>query len=307
MTQHSAVLTAVEYVTHSLRITQNPNQLRCGGQRSIRFWTRTVLLFLVGSFFAQPIFAASKNSYVLSMLPLFSAQEILGRTNPLAEYLKKETGLDFIVEVKGNYDLFTQGMEKGIDLAYTNPVYYATASEHHNVLAMASKGVSGNKFRGMIVTRADSAIETAQDLVGARVGYNGPRAGAAYLSQRLTLLENGVDTKQDMTLVKPVNNKQENTLLSVYAGYLDAGFVRESALKSVEKYIPSNRLKIVMKTAWLPQWALSVSHRMPEAHVNKIRKALDRLTEDHRVLKAMKVDALIPAMDSDYDSVRDAL
>lgn len=307
MAQHSATQTVSECLNHSAQIAPREIKRLCDGRRIASFWIGTILFFCIGFLWAQPNLAASNNSYVLSMLPLFSAQEIHGRTNPLAEFLNKETGLDFVVEVKGNYDLFTQGMEKGIDLAFTNPVYYATASEHHNVIAMASKGESGTRFRGMIVARSDSGIETAQDLIGTRVGYNGPRAGAAYLSQRLTLLERGVDTKRDMTLIKPVNNKQENTLLSVYAGYLDAGFVRESAMKTVEKYIPSSQLKIVMKTSWIPQWALSVSHGMPDDHVTKIRQALDQLTPGHPVLKAMKVDDLIPAIDSDYDSVRDAL
>ncbi|MBX2878850.1 MAG: phosphate/phosphite/phosphonate ABC transporter substrate-binding protein [Granulosicoccus sp.] len=241
------------------------------------------------------------------MLPLFSATEIQARTKPLADYLSKETGLSFVVEVKADYDLFTQSMSRGIDVAFTNPVYYATSSNVHEVVAMASKGKSGTKFRGMIVTRSDSNIKRAKDLIGKRVGFNGPRAGAAHLSQRLTLLESDVDTFRDMTLVKPVNNKQENTLLSVYAGDLDAGFVRESALINVKKFIPSNQLKILLKTAWIPQWALSVNRTMPEDHVVLIKQALERLPADHTVLKALKVEDLVPASDSEYDSVRSAM
>jgi phosphonate transport system substrate-binding protein len=251
--------------------------------------------------------AASQEPYILSMLPLFSATEIQSRTNPLAEYLSRETGLAFEVEVKADYALFTQSMEKGIDVAFTNPVYYATASDHHEVVAIASKGQSGTRFRGMIVTRADSAIRRPGDLVGKRVGYNGPRAGAAYLSQRLSLLEHGVDTKRDLTLVRPVNNKQENTLLSVYAGDLDAGFVRESALATVERYIPKSQLKILMKTAWIPQWALSVNRSMPPDQIELIRQAIGKLTPGHPVLAALKVEALKSAQDSDYDAVRTAL
>lgn len=251
--------------------------------------------------------AASQQPYIVSMLPLFSATEIQSRTNPLAEYLSREIGHAFEVEVKGDYALFSQSMKKGIDVAFTNPAYYATASDHHEVVAIASKGQSGTKFRGMIVTRADSAIVHPGDLIGKRVGYNGPRAGAAYLSQRLTLLEHGIDTKRDLTLVRPVNNKQENTLLSVYAGDLDAGFVRESALKTVEKFVPASQLRIVMKTAWIPQWALSVNRSMPADQVELIRQAINKLTPGHPVLTALKVEALKSAQDSDYDAVRAAL
>ena len=249
----------------------------------------------------------SLQPYVLSMLPLFSAAEIQNRTRPLAEYLARETGLAFVVEVKSDYAQFTEGMHQGIDIAFTNPVYFASSSDEHNAIAIASRGASGTKFRGMIVTRTDSSIRSAADLRGKRVGYNGPRAGAAYLSQHLALLELGVDTKRDMTLVAPVDNKQENTLLSVYIGDLDAGFVRESALENVENYIPSNQLKILMKTAWIPQWALSVSRSMPEDDVQQIRKAIQLLGPDHPVLAALKVEALIPASNSDYDSVRASL
>jgi len=66
-----------------------------------------------------------------------------------------------------------------------------------------------------------------------------------------------------MTLIKPANNKQENTPLAVYAGDLDAGFVRESALQSVQAYIPSSRLKVLEETAWIPNGRCMYRTRCP--------------------------------------------
>ena len=263
-----------------------------------RVYLQTIRLLCLAVLAYLPVIstAATTQPYVLSMLPLFSATEIRSRTQPLADYLTRETGRSFVVYVKSDFELFRQSMESGIDVAFTNPVFYASASSHHCVLAMASKGSSGKKFRGVIVTRDDSPISTVRDFLGKRVGYNGPTAGAAYLSQRLTQLEHSTDTKRDMTLIKPANNKQENTPLAVYAGDLDAGFVRESALQSVQAYIPSSRLKVLEETAWIPQWALYVSHSMPPEHAESIHSALIRLTSDDPALGALKIQAFKTAL-----------
>ncbi len=241
------------------------------------------------------------------MLPIFSPTEIQQRIAPLAHYLSQETGLDIDTVVTNSFDTYSQISEDANIIAFSNPVYYASGSGQHEAIAIASKGEQGTRFRGVIVTRRDSGIRQISDLSGKKVGYNGKRAGAAHLSQRLTLLEHGLDTVQDLQLILPVNNKQENTLFSVYTGDLDAGFVRESALKSVEQYIPSQSLVVFKETAWIPQWALSVSQQMPEEHRLTVQAALIRLNSGHPAITALKIDAFKAAADSDFDGLRRAI
>lgn len=245
--------------------------------------------------------------YRLTMMPIFSSAEIQNRIAPVAQYLSQETGLRIETVVTNSFETYGQLSDGERTISFSNPVYYASGSGRHKAIAIASKGEQGSRFRGLIVTRRDSNIKQISDLKGKTVGYNGKRAGAAHLSQRLTLLEHGLDTLRDLQLTLPVNNKQENTLLAVYVGDIDAGFVRESALKSVQTYIPLQSLVVLEETAWIPQWALSVSEQMPEAHRQAILLALTRLNSGHSALQALEIDAFKVASDSDFDALRRAI
>jgi len=241
------------------------------------------------------------------MMPIYSSSEIQQRIAPLAQYLSEETGLRIETTIASDFAAYNEIAEGDNMIAFSNPVFYASGTGRHDAIAIASKGEHGTRFRGIIVTRRDSGIEQISDLAGKVVGYNGRRAAAAHLSQRLTLLDHGLDTLRDLQLKTPVNNKHENTLLSVYVGDLDAGFVRESALQSVQDYIPSQSLAVLATTEWIPQWTLSVSRKMPAEHRAAIEKAILQLQTDHPVLTALKIDSFQAASDADYESLRKAI
>jgi ABC-type phosphate/phosphonate transport system substrate-binding protein len=103
-----------------------------------------------------------------------------------------------------------------------------------------------------------------------------------------------------------LDNKQENVILSVYYGDVDAGFIRESALRKVDSYVPPSQIRVIKRTAWLPNWALSVNRTMPDEAKKIIKETILRLTKGDKVLQALKIDNFIPAKDTDYDIMRKA-
>ncbi len=244
-------------------------------------------------------------TYQLSILPRYSSEEILKRISPLASHLSGSTKVE--PYLTSNFDQYLKGLQSGtIEIGYQNPYIYTLASKEHQVIAMAVKGGSGDKFRGIIIVRADSQIGSLDELMGKRVSFVGPTSAGGFLSQKLTLMKVGIDAEKDLELIEAAENKQENVIFSVYSGDADAGFIRESALGRVQKFVPPSAITVIRRTAWLPNWALSVKGTLPQQFKTLMKQKLSKLQKGHPVLKTLKIDSLRPADDSEYDPVRQA-
>jgi phosphonate transport system substrate-binding protein len=269
----------------------------------IRYLAITILTLA----FAVPLAHVQAASYTLSMLPRYSPEEINQRISPLAELLAKRLGAKVEPVVASDFQQFEQRLKRGdIKIGYENPYVYVRVSDQQEVVAMASKGKDGNRFRGIIITRADSDIVEIGDLKGKTVSIVSRSSAGGFLSQKVTLEEKGFDVNKDLQLVEALDNKQENVILSVYYGDVDAGFIRESALRKVDSYVPPTQIRVIKRTAWLPNWALSVNRALPEQIKKAIKETVLNLIKGDKVLEALKIDSFIPAKDTDYDVMRKA-
>jgi len=241
----------------------------------------------------------------LSMLPRYFPKKLTAMITPLAAYLSSETGISFDPILTDNFANYEAELLDGkIAIGYENPLVYTTVSGSHEVIATAVKGNGGDKFRGIIITRPDSDISKISALKGKKVMIVSKSSAGGFLSQKLTLKEQGLDVENDCVLSIAADNRQENVIISVSIGDVDAGFIRESALHKADQYIMPGSIQSVTETAWLPNWALSVSKSMPQQQKDAIQNALLKLDKDSAVLKAMELKSFIAASDSDYDIVR---
>ncbi len=261
-----------------------------------------VLLIFLLSFFPQSVFG---ETWHLSMLPRYDADEISKRITPLAAYLSQELGINVEPLLMSNFSEYTSRVKRGdVEIGFQNPYVYTQVAEGHEAVAMAVKGENGDRFRGVIIVRNDSNIDSLDDLKGKNVAIVGFSSAGGYLSQKLTLMRHGIDVDKECRLSEAVENKHENVLLSVFIGDVDAGFIRESALSQAESFVPVSQIRIVNESAWLANWALSVKRSLPEQQKNIIQKIVTELQEDDAVLKALKIKSFRSATDSEYDSVR---
>lgn len=263
---------------------------------------QTVLLIFFLSFIPQAVFG---ETWHLSMLPRYDAAEISSRINPLAEYLSKKLDVSVKPLLMSNFSEYISRTKRGdVEIGFQNPYVYTQIADGHEVVAMAVKGKNGDRFRGVIIVRNDSEIESLDDLKGKDIAIVGVSSAGGYLSQKLTLMRHGIDVDKDCRLIEAVDNKHENVLLSVFVGDVDAGFIRESALTQTVSFVPISQIRVMNESAWLANWALSVKRSLPERQKNLIRKIVTELPEGDAVLKALKIKNFRSATDSEYDSVR---
>ena len=269
----------------------------------MRFIYALVIILL--SLFAATPWAGE--SYKLSMLPRYSSEEINRRITPLAEYLAEKTGAKVEAIIISDFAQYEKQLKSGsIAMGYENPYIYTLVSDAHEALAMAVKGEDRDKFRGIVIARKDSGLSSLEDLRGRMISIVGYTSAGGYLSQKLSLMEAGIDVETECTISEAVDNKQENVILAVYTGEVDAGFIRESALHQADSFISAAQIKVIGECAWLPNWAFSVNKTMPAKTKKEIQTALLALKPNHPVLKALKIDSFRLAVDWDYDPVRRA-
>lgn len=264
-----------------------------------------VSVFTSGFTFSVPVRA---EDYKLSMLPRYFPKRIRSMIDPLAEYLSEKTSFAIKPVLTKDFTEYENSIKSGdIAIGYQNPLVYAKVSKVHEVLAMAIKGTGGDKFRGIVIARPDSGIESIRDLRNKKIMIVGKTSAGGFLSQKITLSENGINTERDCVLEEASDNKQENVIISVSIGDVDAGFIRESALHVADKYIRPGSIMVVSNCAWLPNWAFSVNRNLPDEVKNKIKDAVLQLKREGHVLKAMKLEGFRPANDSRYDILRKLL
>jgi len=249
--------------------------------------------------------AFGKDSYKLSMLPRYFPEKVRSMINPLADYLSQETGLNIRAVLTDNFSKYEESVKRDdIQIGYQNPLVYVNVDSTHEVVAMAVKGKSGDKFRGIIITRPDSPISEISQLVHKKIMIVGKTSAGGFLSQKLTAQEFGIDLVKDTELSVAADNKQENVIISVSIGDVEAGFIRESALHKADKYIVPNSIKVLTPTAWLPNWALSLSRAMPQEQKKMITKCLLKLDSDSDVMQSMGLTKFVAADDSQYEIMR---
>ncbi len=265
------------------------------------------ILLLTCTVLLANIDQAMAASYQLSMLPRYSTEEIYRRITPLVEYLKTRTGLDISPIMTTTFDQYTKSLIGGkIAIGFENPYIYVLASKTHEAVAMAVKGENGDKFRGIIITRKDSPLQSPSDLKGKKIAIVSYTSAGGYLSQKLFLLDKGIDITKECQLEEAPENKQENVIFSVFTGDVDAGFIRASALSKVDQFVTAGSIQVLADTTWLPNWALSVKRSMAAADKKKITRAILEIPASSPVLKALRIKKFRPARDSEYNVVRRA-
>ncbi|WP_446011908.1 phosphate/phosphite/phosphonate ABC transporter substrate-binding protein [Candidatus Electrothrix sp.] len=252
--------------------------------------------------------SAATEKYLLSMPPLFSDEEMRAMLHPLAMRLGEETGNNIEVLLSKNIDKYTAEVLHGnIVIGYESPAVYVSISNVHEAIASTVVKQHDSLSKGLIITRPESGISELTDLQGKKIMIVSRTSTGGFLSQKITLQEKNIDVEQDCQLHEATDQREENVIISVSIGDVDAGFISEYALHKADQYIAPGSITAVATTAPLPNWVISVSRTMPQVQKDDLREALLRLSSEDPAIKALGISAFTSASDADYDIIRDII
>ncbi|MEE9524116.1 MAG: phosphate/phosphite/phosphonate ABC transporter substrate-binding protein [Thermodesulfovibrionales bacterium] len=245
-----------------------------------------------------------RNSKKVAILPLYSAITLYDRFDPLMRYLSKKTGYEFKLVIPKDFETFFDTIAKGkVEYSYSNPYIYTRLADRGYLTAFTNtiKPPTGDIFRGIIITHKDSMIKTLADLRRKDVMIVSPLSAAGFLAQKLYLIENGIDVYKDLNIID--GKHQEAVILNVYRKTVDAGFVRESAPIVLEEEIDLNKIRILARTPYIPNWPFAATKKADNAITDTVKKHLLEL-KDNKVLSAAKIEGFKSATDRDFDTLR---
>lgn len=254
--------------------------------------------------------------------PSVDANRISLNAKGLLEYLEKETGYYFTSAYPASYIAVVEafGSSKA-DIAMINTFSYLMVNDLYGAEARLRivRDQGETTYRGQIITRTDSGIDSLEDLNGKSFAFVDPSSTSGYI------LPKSMFDKKGIKLAETVfGMKHDNVVMMVYQKQVAAGATYYSppdkvtgqiydARMRVEKQYPDvqKKIKIIALTQNIPNDPFVFRKDMPEEMKNKIINALIKYVQTKKGRDAMyeisDIRGLIITKDSDYDPLRDIL
>lgn len=176
--------------------------------------------------------AGDEDAVKVGVLAIRSAVAANAQYGPIVEYLQQELDQSFELVPLAQEELFEQAERGEIDFFMANPLSSVQVQRLFDAefLATLSRNGTGSAFGGLIIVRPDSDIEELEDLRGRSVtcvAFETAAAGCNF--QVLHLLEAGISTDEFGEFTETPS--QDNIVLAVLNGAVDAGFIRSGQLE----------------------------------------------------------------------------
>lgn len=265
---------------------------------------------------AQSNTQTSEKPIRIGILSIDSAVSVNERYRPLLDYLEETIGRPFELVTLSQDSQFTEVGAGNLDFTTNNPLAAVQLRRLYDTefLVTNSRHKTKTLFSALIVVKQDSNIKTIEDLQGKKVAcVDFETAAAGCVFQIDYLQQKGIDPFQYFD--KFLENKsQDNIVLAVLNGTIDAGFIRTGQLeKMVEKKMISStaELRILDRandnfpyahtTALYPEWPIAALKNTDPELVKDVKEALLNIPPKHPALSAAGIESFSPA--EDYESL----
>ncbi|QPJ60957.1 MAG: phosphate/phosphite/phosphonate ABC transporter substrate-binding protein [Candidatus Nitronauta litoralis] len=252
------------------------------------------------------------NPVRMLFVPSGEAQVILEGGEEIAALLERETGLSIEASVATSYAAVIEAMGAGKgDIGWLPPFSYVLAREKYDVELLYIVAHFGRPFyRGQILVRSDSDIQTLGDLEGKSFAFVDPASTSGHLYPKTLLLKKGFNPEKFFKQSRFAGSHNA-VVLSVMKGEVDAGATYEGARAAVAKSFPDvyTKLRVIAYTPQIPNDTICARKGLDKNLKEKIRAGLLTISKSPEGAKLMKkaygISGLID-LDGMFDSVREA-
>ncbi len=259
----------------------------------------------------SPDLGTAENPIIMSFVPSGDTEEIVAGGEKIAQMISDKTGLVVQANVGTNFAAVREAMGTGkAHIGWLNTFNYVLANEKYGVdVALVTVRFGSNSYKGQIIVRADSGIQSLQDLKGKTMCWVDPNSTSGYIIPRIMLKANGIDPDTDFAKTVEAGS-HNNVVTAVYNGDCDAGATYSDARSSIEKDYPDVKEKVVVlaTTADIPNDNVSFIKDFPQDMRDKIVNALLEIAASDEGKEALdtvySIEGLEKADDSFYDAFR---
>lgn len=263
---------------------------------------------------AETSVSVPKRAVTYAYLPQYAHTVSYERHRLVVEYLQKATGLPIRQIFPDTFDEHVKMVERGeIDISFSNPfVYIRMASTGARAFARIIEPTGAPEFFSQIIVRRDNRnIETIEDCKGKRWLAVDPSSAGGYIYALGEFFDHGIRRGDfaEIAFAPGPGAKQEKVIMAVYAGAYDIGSVRDGALPLLKDKIDLSQIRILAESKRYPGWVYACRPGLDPEVVKKISQAMFALSmdrpEDALILRTAGMRGIIPAVDADYDPVRE--
>ena len=251
-----------------------------------------------------------KNVYIFGVHPLHNPKRLFQVYQPMIDYINARLdGSELRLEASRNYPAYDKKLfARHFHFALPNP-YQTVTSTQYGYKIFGKMGDDAN-FRGIILVRKDSGINSVSDLKGKSVSYPAPTALAATMMPQWYLYAHGLDINKDID--NEYVGSQESSIMNVYLGKTAAAATWPPPWIAFIKERPEIAKEVMVKwqTPSLPNNGLVARDDVSQELVDKVSSiifSLEKTQEGRAILSGMELSHYEKADDSTYNPVREFL
>lgn len=251
--------------------------------------------------------ASAEGTLNVQFVPTNNDGSMEAKTGPFADYLSEKLGMDVNVTLATDYSTIVEAMASGkVDLGIMPPAAYVQARNLDAAGAILSsqlvkydedteepiEGEYTSTFKGEVLVKADSDMESLEDLKGKKIATLSPNSASGYIYPVAEMKDLGIDPLTDCTLTTVNDIPSEMT--AVLNGQQDACFVFQGA-----RYVFSSKftdydlykdLKVLYLTDGdIPNDAIAVQPSMDEDLKAQIKDVFLNMANDEEGKEAMSL------------------
>ncbi|MAF71281.1 MAG: phosphate ABC transporter substrate-binding protein [Alteromonas sp.] len=233
------------------------------------------------------------------IVPQQSAKKLAETWQPLIDYLEENTSLSIEFQTAKNIPTFEARLANGdYDIAYMNPYHYVVFSDSPGYQALVKQ--KDKKITGIIVVRADSPIQTLDELNGMQLAFPAPAAFAA------TIIPSAHLRQQNISISPHYVYSHDSVYLNVVREFFPAGGGIVRTLGTTDETIQQN-LRVLWKSQGFTPHAIATHPDVSEEVRIALENAFLALSPDathQALLHKMGFTQFESAQNSDWDDVR---
>ena len=229
------------------------------------------------------------------------------KTGPFADHLSEKLGMDVEVTLATDYSTIVEAMASGkVDLGIMPPAAYVQARNLDAAEALLSSQLVAydedteqpledtytSTFKGEVLVKADSDMESLEDLKGKKIATLSPNSASGYIYPVAEMKDLGIDPLTDCTLTTV--NDIPSEITAVLNGQQDACFVFQGAryvfASKFSDYDLFKDLKVLYLTEGdIPNDAIAVQPSMDDELKDKIKEVFLNMADDEEGKDAMSL------------------
>ena len=245
------------------------------------------------------------------LIPTESSDNITERFGNLAQYLEQKLEIPVKLQVATDYAGVITAMQfKHVDLAYFGPKSYVEAADRANaealVMEVAEDGSKG--YKGVIITKKESAIKSMDDAKGKVWAFTDPNSTSGTLVPTVFFVKTmKIDPEQYFSKVI-YSGSHEASILAVKGGKVDIASTNDLDLArgNGKSWQTDKDFQILWTSELIPGSPMACRKDLPDSLKSALKEAFLSY-DDQEGLKMLKLQGYTATDDATYNPIREQI